>query len=185
MNDLFSGDKFFGDMESVKDELKELERLRQNLQSSHEHSKTLDNAKAVKDLRSRMEADVTFALKKAKVLKVRLKALDRSNAANRSLPCCGPGSSSDRTRISVVNGLRKKLKDSMDSFNSLRQKMLLGVLLYRSISLCSTNQYDRSLVRANSHAGAPRRCLQLMCLCLTAHRLCWRQGAPAAKAWWR
>ncbi|CAB4317389.1 unnamed protein product [Prunus armeniaca] len=116
-------DKFFGDVESVKDELKELERLHQNLQSSHEHSKTLHNAKAVKDLRSRMDADVTLALKKAKVLKVRLEALDRSNAANRSLPGCGPGSSSDRTRISVVNGLRKKLKDSMDSFNSLRQKI--------------------------------------------------------------
>ncbi|TQD88086.1 hypothetical protein C1H46_026383 [Malus baccata] len=70
-----------------------------------------------------MDADVTLALKKAKVLKVRLEALDRSNAANRSLPNCGPGSSSDRTRISVVNGLRKKLKDSMDSFNTLRQKI--------------------------------------------------------------
>ncbi|VVA39974.1 PREDICTED: syntaxin-121 [Prunus dulcis] len=101
-------DKFFGDVESVKDELKELERLHQNLQSSHEHSKTLHNAKAVKDLRSRMDADVTLALKKAKVLKVRLEALDRSNAANQSLPGCGPGSSSDRTRISVVNGLRIK-----------------------------------------------------------------------------
>lgn len=72
-----------------------------------------------------MDGDVTLALKKAKVIKVRLEALDRSNAANRSLPGCGPGSSSDRTRISVVNGLRKKLKDSMESFNSLRQKISL------------------------------------------------------------
>ncbi|KAM0992992.1 hypothetical protein FF1_008706 [Malus domestica] len=116
-------DKFFADVESVKDELKELERVYFSLQSSHEQSKTLHNASAVKDLRSRMDADVTLALKKAKVLKVRLEALDRSNAANRSLPNCGPGSSSDRTRISVVNGLRKKLKDSMDSFNALRQKI--------------------------------------------------------------
>ncbi|KAM0980778.1 hypothetical protein COP2_014313 [Malus domestica] len=116
-------DKFFADVESVKDELKELERVYFSLQSSHEKSKTLHNATAVKDLRSRMDADVTLALKKAKVLKVRLEALDRSNAANRSLPNCGPGSSSDRTRISVVNGLRKKLKDSMDSFNALRQKI--------------------------------------------------------------
>ncbi|XP_054803031.1 syntaxin-121-like [Prosopis cineraria] len=116
-------DKFFDNVESIKDELKELDRLNQNLQSCHEQGKTLHNAKAVKDLRSRMDIDVSIALKKAKLIKVKLEALERSNAANRSLPGCGPGSSSDRTRTSVVNGLKKKLKDSMESFNSLRQQI--------------------------------------------------------------
>ncbi|KAJ7976218.1 putative Syntaxin [Quillaja saponaria] len=116
-------DKFFEEVESVKKELKELERLKQSLDSSHEQSKTLHNAKAVKELRSRMDADVAMALKKAKLIKVRLEALDRSNEAHLKLAGCGPGSSSDRTRSSVVNGLRKRLKESMDSFNNLRQKI--------------------------------------------------------------
>lgn len=116
-------DKFFEDVEGVKDDLGELEKLYSNLQSSNDQSKTLHNAKSVKDLRSRMDRDVSSALKKAKVIKVRLEALDRANAANRNLPGCGPGSSSDRTRTSVVNGLRKKLHDSMESFNSLRQQI--------------------------------------------------------------
>ncbi|KAK4281735.1 hypothetical protein QN277_013193 [Acacia crassicarpa] len=116
-------DRFFSEVESVKEELKELERLNQSLRGSHEQSKTLHTAESVKELRSRMDADVALALKKAKLVKVRLEALDRSNEANRILPGCGPGSSSDRTRTSVVSGLRKKLKDSMDSFNNLRQKI--------------------------------------------------------------
>ncbi|KAK4736544.1 hypothetical protein R3W88_000241 [Solanum pinnatisectum] len=116
-------DKFFEDVEAIKDELKNLEKIYAQLQSSNEKSKILHNAKAVKDLRSKMDDDVSMALKKAKFIKVRLEALDTSNASNRSLPGCGPGSSSDRTRTSVVNGLRKKLQESMNQFNELRQKM--------------------------------------------------------------
>ncbi|KAK4767006.1 hypothetical protein SAY86_014757 [Trapa natans] len=116
-------DKFFQDVESIKEELRELEAVQGRLQSSHEKSRTLHDAKAVRDLRARMDADVAEALKKAKVVKVRLEALERSNAANRGVPGCGPGSSSDRTRTSVVNGLRKKMKDSMDGFNLLRQQI--------------------------------------------------------------
>ncbi|KAG6430696.1 hypothetical protein SASPL_108768 [Salvia splendens] len=116
-------DRFFADVEAVKDELRDLESLHSQLQTSHEQSKTLHNAKAIKDLRSRMDADVSAALKKAKVIKVRLEALDRSNASNRSVPGCGPGSSSDRTRTSVVNGLRKKLQEAMNRFSELRDRM--------------------------------------------------------------
>lgn len=116
-------DKFFEEVEWVKNELEELEGLNQSLRGSHEQSKTVHKAKEVKELRSRMDADVAMALKKAKLIKLRLESLNRSNEANRSLPGCGPGSSSDRTRTSVVNGLIKKLKGSVDSFNNLRQQI--------------------------------------------------------------
>lgn len=116
-------DKFFEDVETVKEDLKEIDELLRKLRDAHEESKTLHNAKAVKDLRSKMDRDVSLALKKAKLIKVRLEALDRANAANRNVPGCGPGSSADRTRTSVVNGLRKKLKEKMDDFQELREKI--------------------------------------------------------------
>ncbi|GAU28840.1 hypothetical protein TSUD_21770 [Trifolium subterraneum] len=114
-------DKFFDDVEGVKDDLNELEVISHRLEKSHEQSKTVHDAKGVKDLCSRMDDDVSVALKKAKMVKLKLETLERSNDANRNLPGCGPGSSSDRTRSSVVNGLKKKLKDSMETFNRLRE----------------------------------------------------------------
>ncbi|KAL1291695.1 hypothetical protein HN51_060232 [Arachis hypogaea] len=115
--------KFFEEVESLKQELKELENIHNSLRVSNEKSKALHTAKDVKDLRSRMDADVTTALRKARVLKARLEALDRANEASLSVAGCGPGSSSDRTRTSVVNGLRKNLKESMESFNKLRDQI--------------------------------------------------------------
>ncbi|XP_027352917.1 syntaxin-121-like [Abrus precatorius] len=116
-------DKFFNDVEEIKEELKELERLNQSLKRSHEKSKTLYHANTFKDLRSTMDADVALTLKKTKLIKFKLEALERSNDANRNLPGCGAGSSSDRTRTNVVNGLKKNLKDYMDSFSELRHQI--------------------------------------------------------------
>eukprot|EP00268_Persea_americana_P054080 TRINITY_DN6167_c0_g1_i2.p1 TRINITY_DN6167_c0_g1~~TRINITY_DN6167_c0_g1_i2.p1 ORF type:complete len:310 (-),score=53.35 TRINITY_DN6167_c0_g1_i2:281-1210(-) len=144
MNDLFSGsfsrfreegtqpgiqmvsttgvnlDKFFEDVESIKEELREIDKIHQRLHESNESSKTLHNARAIKDLRSRMDSDINGAVKRAKLIKLKLESLDRANAANRSQPGCGPGSSTDRTRTSVVAGLRKKLADAMEKFSVLR-----------------------------------------------------------------
>ncbi|XP_076918453.1 syntaxin-121-like [Bidens hawaiensis] len=116
-------EKFFGDVAEIKEELKHLEALHNHLQESNEQSKTLYNANAIKNLRTKMDNDVALSLKKAKLIKTRLESLDQSTDANRRLPGCGPGSSTDRTRVSVINGLRKQLQSSMKSFMELRQKM--------------------------------------------------------------
>lgn len=115
-------DRFFDDVESIKDELKEIERSHQSLHESNEALKTIHSTAAVREIRSRMDSDVSLALKKAKLIKLRLESLDRSNAANRSAPGCGPGTSTDRTRTSVVAGLRKKLRDQMEAFGELRRR---------------------------------------------------------------
>ncbi|GAB2298834.1 hypothetical protein Dimus_032911 [Dionaea muscipula] len=116
-------DKFFEDVENVKEDMREVEKLYKRLQESNEESKIVHNAKTVKQLRAKMDSDVVQVLKKVKVIKAKLEALDKSNATSRNVPGCGPGSSCDRTRTSVVSGLGKKLKDLMDDFQSLRAKM--------------------------------------------------------------
>ncbi|XP_057523828.1 syntaxin-121-like [Amaranthus tricolor] len=116
-------ERFFQDVAKINDELKDIEELHRKLKAGHEESKTAHNAGVVKALRSRMDTDVNQTLKKAKLIKDRLQVLDRSNAASRKLPDCGPGSSTDRTRTSVVAGLGKKLKDKMEEFQELRGKI--------------------------------------------------------------
>ncbi|KAF9672281.1 hypothetical protein SADUNF_Sadunf11G0025100 [Salix dunnii] len=116
-------DRFFEDVENIKEEMKTVERLYRSLQEANEESRTVHNAKTMKNLRSRMDTDVEEVLKRVKIIKGKLEALDRSNAAHRNIPGCGPGSSTDRTRTSVVSGLGKKLKDLMDNFQELRARM--------------------------------------------------------------
>ncbi|KAL3821520.1 hypothetical protein ACJIZ3_007425 [Penstemon smallii] len=116
-------DKFFDDVENVKKDMNDVEKLYKRLQESNEETKTAHNAKTMKELRSRMDSDVSQVLKRVKVIKGKLEALDRSNAAHRRIPGCGPGSSTDRTRTSIVSGLGKKLKDMMDDFQGLRGRM--------------------------------------------------------------
>ncbi|KAK1426178.1 hypothetical protein QVD17_14847 [Tagetes erecta] len=125
-NNVSSGtnlDKFFKEVEAVKEELKALESIHKQLESSNEQGKTLHSANSIKTLRKKMDNDVVLALKKAKLIKNGLETLDRSNSANRRFPDCGPGSSTDRTRTSVVNGLRKQLQSSMKLFNEFRNRM--------------------------------------------------------------
>ncbi|KAK3152472.1 hypothetical protein QOZ80_2BG0159320 [Eleusine coracana subsp. coracana] len=116
-------DRFFEDVEVVREDLRGLEALYRRLQSAHEESQTAHDARAVKALRARTDADVADVLRRARAVKAKLEALDRVNAASRRIPGCGPGSSTDRTRTSVVTGLGTKLKDLMDDFQGLRTRM--------------------------------------------------------------
>ncbi|RLM48739.1 hypothetical protein C2845_PMPSC004505 [Panicum miliaceum] len=109
-------DKFFEEVEAVKEDMKGLEGMFKRLQSTNEETKTAHDARTVKSLRARMDKDVEQVLRRAKAVKGKLEELDRSNATSRKVPGCGPGSSTDRTRTSVVAGLGKKLKDLMDDF---------------------------------------------------------------------
>ncbi|XP_020093217.1 syntaxin-121-like [Ananas comosus] len=155
-------DRFFEDVEGIKEELREVERIQRRLQEANEAGKTLHEAAAVRGLRARMDADVAQALKKAKVIKLRLEALDRANAANRSAPGCGPGSSTDRTRTSVVAGLRKKLRDSMEAFAELRKRVAgeYRETVRRRYYTVTGEEADEATVEALAATGEGERFLQ-------------------------
>lgn len=112
--------KFFEDVEAIKDDLKEIEKIQIRLRAAYDKSKTQHNSEQVRSVRSEMDRDASDALKLAKQIKLRLEALDRSNAANREIHGCGPGSSAYRTRTSVVNGLRVKLREYVKQLQDLR-----------------------------------------------------------------
>ncbi|KAJ8431965.1 hypothetical protein Cgig2_024276 [Carnegiea gigantea] len=122
-NEAMNLDKFFEDVEKVKADMKEVENLYRRLQELNEECKIVHNAKTMKELRGKMDSDVCQVLKRVKVIKGKLEALEKSNEASRKVPGLGPGSSADRTRTGVVNGLGKKLKVMMDDFQGLRAKM--------------------------------------------------------------
>jgi syntaxin 1B/2/3 len=122
-------DKFFEDVEVVKEDIRGLESMHRRLQSVKEERKTAHDARAVKSLRTRMDGEVEQVLRRAKAIKGKLEALDRQNAASRKIPGCGAGSSTDRTRSSVVSGLGRKLKDLMDDFQvNIAFAFLIGSL---------------------------------------------------------
>ncbi|CAL9054155.1 syntaxin-124-like [Musa acuminata AAA Group] len=116
-------ERFFEEVENVKNDLRGLESLYRRLQEANEESKTAHSAKTMKAVRARMDADIGQVLRQAKAVKAKLEALDQANAQHRNIPGCGPGSSADRTRTSVVSGLGKKLKDLMDDFQGLRTRI--------------------------------------------------------------
>lgn len=117
--------QFCQEVEAIKVEMEEITNLLFDLQQLNEETKSTHSAKVLRGLRDRMESDMFAVLRKARIIKAMLDVLDQSNITNRSLSeCYKEGSPIDRTRMSVTNGLRVKLRDMMNDFQSLRDKIL-------------------------------------------------------------
>ncbi|KAL1535737.1 syntaxin-related protein KNOLLE-like [Salvia divinorum] len=115
---------FLEEAEQVKQEMNSIREILARLQASHEEGKALHKPEALKSLRASVNADILSVLKRARGIRARLEEMDRSNAVNRRLSGCKEGTSVDRTRSAVTNGLRKKLKELMMDFQALRQRMM-------------------------------------------------------------
>ncbi|KAF8410582.1 hypothetical protein HHK36_003114 [Tetracentron sinense] len=117
--------QFFEEVGAIKADMEEITNLLLNIQDLNEETKSTHSAKILRGLRDRMDSDMVTVLRKAKTIKARLEALDRSNVANRSISASyREGSPVDRTRISVTSGLRIKLRDMMNDFQSLRERIV-------------------------------------------------------------
>jgi pantetheine-phosphate adenylyltransferase/syntaxin 1B/2/3 len=105
--------------------MEDITNLLFDLQNLNEESKSTHSAKVLRGLRDRMESDIVAVLRKAMIVKARLESLDRSNISNRRVSeLYKEGSPIDRTRISVTNGSKVKLREIMNEFHILRQKIL-------------------------------------------------------------
>ncbi|CAL9102461.1 unnamed protein product [Musa textilis] len=117
--------RFFSDVGGIQSEMDDVSSLLVDLRFLNEESKSSHSAKLLRGLRDRVDADVVAVLRKAKAIKARLESLDRSNAANRGVAACfTEGSPVDRTRVSVTNGLRTKLRGMMNGFQLLRERIV-------------------------------------------------------------
>ncbi|XWS45439.1 hypothetical protein CRYUN_Cryun15aG0136900 [Craigia yunnanensis] len=117
--------QFFQEVASIKITMEEITSLVLDLQYLNEETKSTHSAKVLRGLRDRMESNTVSILRKAKIVKARLESLDRSNVTNRRLSeAYQEGTCVDRTRMSITNGLRVKLREMMNDFQALREKIL-------------------------------------------------------------
>ncbi|CAI9764378.1 unnamed protein product [Fraxinus pennsylvanica] len=116
--------KFFEEVYAIKADMEEITNLLLNLQDLNEEVKSAQSYKILRSLRDRTNSDMVTLLRKARIIKTRLELLDKSNVVNRSVSTYKEGSPVDRTRISVTHGLRVKLKDLMNDFQSLREQIV-------------------------------------------------------------
>ncbi|CAN4083305.1 unnamed protein product [Withania somnifera] len=116
---------FFHEIQAVMADIEEITNLLIDLQNLNEETKTTHGPKVLRGLRDRMDSDMVSILRKAKIVKAKLEALDKSNVANRKLAVAyAEATVVDRTRINMTNGLRVKLRDIMNDFQALKGKIL-------------------------------------------------------------
>ncbi|XP_055807941.1 syntaxin-132 [Solanum dulcamara] len=116
-------DDFFKKVQQIEKQYERLNELLQKLQDAHEESKAVTKAAAMKAIKQRMEKDVDEVGKIARLIKSKIEELDKENLANRNKPGCGKGSAVDRSRTATTVSLKKKFKDKMAEFQTLRENI--------------------------------------------------------------
>ncbi|XP_043718492.1 syntaxin-132-like [Telopea speciosissima] len=116
-------DKFFKQVQVIEKEIEKLNKLLVKLQSANEESKAVTKAASMKGIKQRMEKDVDEVGKVARLVKSKIEELDKDNMSNRQKPGCGKGTGVDRSRMATTISLKKKFKDKMSEFQTLRENI--------------------------------------------------------------
>ncbi|KAG0500653.1 hypothetical protein HPP92_000725 [Vanilla planifolia] len=103
--------------------MEQLTKHLKKLQEANEESKSVTKASAMRTIKKRMDREISDVGKAVCAIKMKLEEVDRENVENRKKPGCEKGTAVDRSRISMTIPLKKKLKDSMNDFQKLRQSI--------------------------------------------------------------
>eukprot|EP00976_Prorocentrum_cordatum_P116731 1196203-Prorocentrum_minimum.AAC.5 len=114
-------DDFYRSVSEMKKMFSILNKKLKALQSAHERGKTATRASEMKEIRQQMNDITTEVGRMSNDAKTRLEVLDKENVSTRSK--YGANSSQDRTRTSITNSLRKKLKDILSEFSEVRSRI--------------------------------------------------------------
>lgn len=117
-------DQFFAKVAEVREKMAAMSAGQQELMHLHDESKTAVQAEKTKSIREAMARQTEEIKKQAKIVKNDLDFLDALNQRTIQQPGCEVGSSTERTRTSITNSLKKKLADLMQEFTALRNNIV-------------------------------------------------------------
>jgi len=117
-------DQFYAQVSVIKALMADIKDLQARLEANNERTKTAVRTAQVHELREKMQQDANTISKEAEQIKSYLKQLDAENAAAMKKKGQGKGTASERTRTAVTGALKKKLKESMDEFQELRERLM-------------------------------------------------------------
>ncbi|KAJ0254287.1 Syntaxin-112 [Hirschfeldia incana] len=115
LNDQETLSGFFAEIETVKTLTEEITHLLHDLKSLNEETKSTHSAKILRGLRDRMESNIVAISRKANAVKTLIDAIETENRKS--------GSCVDRTRVSITNGVRARLRETMSEFHRLRERI--------------------------------------------------------------
>ncbi|WOL05177.1 syntaxin-132 [Canna indica] len=112
---------FFNKVAEIEKQIERISTYFNKLQTTNEESKLATKASEMKAIKQKMEKDVEEVKKIAYKIKTLLEELDKDNINNRQKSGCEKGTAVDRSRVGMTVALKKKLKERMLQFQTLRQ----------------------------------------------------------------